>query len=279
MLAGTSCKSDNIFAIASGKGGVGKTFLAVSLCQAWAQMNMGIMLFDGDLGLANVDVQLGLQPTRDLGHVIGGDIELKDAITRFTEGKFDVIAGRSGSGSLSQISQQKLIGIRRDLQLMARPYDAIVIDLGAGVSRQNLFMASSAVKLFVVTTEEATSLTDAYVCIKLARKCGLNNIDIIVNMAEDEKSGLVTYQTLLKTCRRFMDGYEPQLAGIVRRDISVRNAIRRQESLLSCAPSSNAALDVQQIAARYTISVVESDLTPERQGFRQRSGLVQTAAP
>src|SRR3984957_7307959 len=94
---------NNLLAIASGKGGVGKTWLAVTLSHLFARSGRHVLLFDGDIGLANVDVQLGLTPQRDLSSVLSGRNTLKEAITHYTEGGFDIIAGRSGSASLATL--------------------------------------------------------------------------------------------------------------------------------------------------------------------------------
>src|SRR5580700_4785420 len=89
----------NMIAIASGKGGVGKTWFAITLCHALAKRGKDVLLFDGDLGLANVDIQLGLTPERDLGAVVEGSSNLSGAVKKYKEGGFDILAGRSGSGS------------------------------------------------------------------------------------------------------------------------------------------------------------------------------------
>src|ERR1700761_9627390 len=113
----------NMIAIASGKGGVGKTWFAITLCSALAKRGKHVLLFDGDLGLANVDIQLGLTPKHDLGHVIEGTATLPGAVTTYTEGGFDILAGRSGSGSLGILTTQKVSDLRNDLIALARGYD------------------------------------------------------------------------------------------------------------------------------------------------------------
>src|ERR1700719_1945126 len=103
-----SLQCRNMIAIASGKGGVGKTWFAITLCNALAKRGKHVLLFDGDLGLANVDIQLGITPERDLGGVIDGTVTLPGAVTKYAEGGFDILAGRSGSGSLGTLSAQKI---------------------------------------------------------------------------------------------------------------------------------------------------------------------------
>src|ERR1700733_11986836 len=159
-MAALQCR--NMLAIASGKGGVGKTWFSITLACALAKRKKRVLLFDGDLGLANVDIQLGLTPDRDLGAVIEGGSTLTAAVTKYKEGAFDILAGRSGSGSLAMLPSQKLFDLRNNLIDLARNYDYVLVDLGAGVDRPVRQMAGPAAVTYVVLTDEPTSLTDAY---------------------------------------------------------------------------------------------------------------------
>lgn len=240
----------NMVAVASGKGGVGKTWFSITLSHALAKQGKKTLLFDGDLGLANVDIQLGLTPDKDLGVVVDGQSSLQAAITRYPEGGFDILAGRSGSGSLATLSSQKLADMRADLIELAKQYDTVIIDLGAGVERPVRQMAGPAAFTYVVVTDEPTSLTDAYAFIKLGRAANPGaDLRIVVNMATNVSEGQKTYDTIRKACENFLH-YVPPLAGIIRRDNKVRDAIRAQTSILTRSPSSDAATDVQAIASQ-----------------------------
>lgn len=238
----------NLYAVASGKGGVGKTWFSITLCHTLAARNKRVLLFDGDLGLANIDIQLGLTPDKDLGAVIDGSATLAGAITRYPEGKFDILAGRSGSGNLATLPTQKLNGLRSDLIALAPRYDHVVIDLGAGVDRATRHMAGPTAISFVVVNDEPTSLTDAYAFIKLARSANPDaDLRVVVNMASNTNEGTRTYETIRKACETFLH-YTPQLAGIIRRDSKVRDAIRAQTPVLIRSPESEAAADVAALA-------------------------------
>lgn len=242
-------KGRNMIAVASGKGGVGKTWLSISLAHALAKGGDKTLLFDGDLGLANVDIQLGLVAEYDLGSVITGRVPLTQAIMPSDLG-FDVIAGRSGSGSLANIPLSRLQLIFDDLQLLSSQYDKVIIDLGAGVEKAVRLFAQNAGTLLVVCTDEPTSLTDAYAFIKIVSAENPHvDIKIVVNAVNSMKEGERTYATLLKACQGFLK-ISPDLGGIIRRDTRVRDAIRSQSSILNSYPNADASGDVLKIAAK-----------------------------
>jgi flagellar biosynthesis protein FlhG len=243
-------KGRNIIAIASGKGGVGKTWFAITLTHAISRRGQRTLLFDGDLGLANVDIQLGLMPRFDLGSVVAGKMTLNQAIMRYEAGGFDVLAGRSGSGSLANIPPSRLQILADDLALMAQKYDRVILDLGAGVEKSVRHLARSAGTIIVVTSDEPTSLTDAYAFIKVTamERPGVD-IRVIINAANSTREGERTYQTLQKACMGFLK-INPPLLGIVRRDMRVREAIRNQTPILTRHPNAEAALDVEGVADR-----------------------------
>ncbi len=246
--AETQSKGRNMIAIASGKGGVGKTWFAITLAHALAKAGKHPLLFDGDLGLANVDIQLGLMPKHDLGSVISGRLPLNQAATKFEDGGFDIIAGRSGSGNLSNLNTGRLQSLSDDLAMLSSVYDWVVLDLGAGVEHTVRYLAHNVGTCLVVTTDEPTALTDAYAFIKLTHMERPNlDLRVVVNMANSTREGERTYNTLLKACEGFLK-FSPPLAGVVRRDSKVRESIRNQTPILVRFPNSEAATDVSAIA-------------------------------
>jgi flagellar biosynthesis protein FlhG len=241
-------RAKNVIAIASGKGGVGKTWFSVSLAHALSKAGKRVLLFDGDLGLANVDVQLGLMPKRDLSDVIHGRLMMDRVVQTYEDGGFDIIAGRSGSASLSALPSQRLTLLREQLMTIAKDYDAVLIDLGAGVDRTVRMLSSTSSTTLLVSTDEPTSLTDAYAFIKLCHAAGLARaIQIVVNMAQTNTEGQKTYNTLLKACENFLK-IRPPMAGLIRRDNKVRDAIRAQTPILTRSPNTEAAQDIEAIA-------------------------------
>ena len=180
-----AARARNMITIASGKGGVGKTLLAICIAQAFSKASQTTLLFDGDFGLANVDIQLGLMPEHDLGSVITGRIAIDEAVTRFEDGGFDILAGKSGSGASAQLSKERLEMVRKALMGIAASYDRVVVDLGAGIHNDARMLAASSGTVLVIATDEPTSLTDAYAFIKVtnAQYPG-TDIRILVNMAQ-----------------------------------------------------------------------------------------------
>ncbi len=240
---------NNIIAIASGKGGVGKTWLAITLSHLFARSARNVLLFDGDIGLANVDVQLGLTPERDLRTVFEGKAKLSESITHY-QGGFDILAGRSGSTSMASVSLTRLSNIKEELIELSKNYDAVIIDLGAGIEQYVQFMASIAGRCIVVITDEPTSLTDAYAFIKLcATKLHNPNVQVIVNQAASQKEGEKTFAALEKACTSFL-GIAPKMLGIVRKDNKVKDSIRAQVSLIDKASHTLAATDAAAISIK-----------------------------
>jgi flagellar biosynthesis protein FlhG len=237
-----------VLAIASGKGGVGKTWFAITLAHALARQGVRVLLFDADLGLANVDIQLGLTPRQDLGGFIVGRATLGDVTLRHPDGGFDIIAGHSGSGALSAIDPAVLERMLAALHAEAVGYGTVLLDLGAGLDRTVRRMSAWADTLLVLATEEPTSLTDAYAVIKLyAADRPKGDVRVVVNQAATRPAGERTFATLERACQSFL-GRAPRLAGVIRRDDHVRDAIRRQTLLLSRHPASSAAADVEAVA-------------------------------
>jgi flagellar biosynthesis protein FlhG len=236
-----------LIAVASGKGGVGKTWLSVTLAHALARANARPLLFDGDLGLANVDVQLGLSSARDMAPLLRGEAVLADCVQPTAAG-FAVLAGRSGSGAFASLPDAVIDHLAASLAA-ARGYSHVLLDLGAGLDRTVRRMAALADLLLVVTTDEPTALTDAYAALKLARRDKpAGDRRVVVNMAASRAAGERTYATLAQASEKFL-GVRPKLAAIIRRDRLVPDAIRRQTPLLTRHPASQAAADVEDLAA------------------------------
>lgn len=246
-VARPAAQAGRVLAIASGKGGVGKTWFAITLSHALARQGLRVLLVDADLGLANVDVQLGFQPARDLSAVIAGAVAAEDAAIAHPAG-FSILAGRSGSGALAMLDPASLGAVLAMLPRLASRWDRVVVDLGAGLEAPQRRIAAAADTLLVVATEEPTSLTDAYAVLKLhARDRPGGDARIVVNLAGDAASGARTHTALARAAATFLKR-DVTLAGVIRRDAKVRDTIRHQAPLLTRHPGCIAARDVEAIA-------------------------------
>lgn len=245
----------SIIAVGSGKGGVGKTFMSITLASAFAQAGRRTLLVDGDLGLANVDVQLGIAPETDLAAVIAGWVELEDAVTPVDggsgDGGFDVLPGRSGSGALAELSTEEVARLAAGLSALALQYDQVVLDLGAGIESNCMRLARAADKVVMIVTDEPTSMTDAYAFIKVLKGYAPNVEQVVaINQAETRAAGQRTYEAIARACQTFL-GFRPALAGTVMRDEAVREAIRSQSTLITTNPSAQPIMDA--IAISHTL--------------------------
>lgn len=242
----------SIMAIASGKGGVGKSFVSTALAGALAKAGRRCLLVDGDLGLANVDVHLGIAPQTDLVAVMAGWVDLEDAVTHVSggvaRGGFDVLPGRSGSGALAELPNEEVARLAAGLTALALRYDHVLVDLAAGIEANVMRLARAADRTLVVVTDDPASMTDAYAFIKVMKGYapGVQPI-VLINQADNRQRGRQTYEAIAKACSTFL-GFRPPLAGIVTRDPKVRECLRCQTPIMDKFPTTQAALDVCQIA-------------------------------
>ncbi len=242
-----------VLAIASGKGGVGKTALTLALAQAFSARKARTLVVDADLGMANIDVQLGLNPKGDLSSVVAGCLSLEEAVSPAAggadkRGGFDVLAGASGSGALAGLDTGAVGRLAAGVTAASLSYERTLIDLAAGAERSTIRMAAAADDVVIVINDEPTSLTDAYAFIKTLRLRDEGAAPfVVVNNAPDADAARRAYAVLSRTCQSFL-GFTPPLAATVRRDAHIPDAIRAQMPLSQRHPDSKALKDIAGLA-------------------------------
>ncbi|HHY93013.1 MAG TPA: MinD/ParA family protein [Firmicutes bacterium] len=239
-------------AITSGKGGVGKTNFTVNLGLALREQGRTVTIFDADLGLANVDIILGIAPPYTLAHVARG--ERTFAEVAYETHNLKVVAGGSGIEELAELPAAELTRLVQEAAQLNS--DFFLIDTGAGISRHVISMALAAQEVVVVTTPEPPALTDAYALIKvLARRSPALTLHLVVNRVQSLSEGERVAQSFQRVVAEFLDTRVNHL-GSIPEDGAVRLSVSRQEPLLCSHPEAVAALQVRRIAARLTGAAV-----------------------
>jgi flagellar biosynthesis protein FlhG len=236
-----------VLAIASGKGGVGKTNLAVNLASRLASMGRRVLLLDADMGMANADVVANITPRANLAHVVAGRRRLDQVICE-GPGGFAFVPGASGlaeMANLRDIERARLMQLLREFE--AR-FDLILIDTGAGISPNVLSFVLAANEILVVTTPEPTAITDAYALIKsVMRKNDRARVSVLVNMARDRHEGKRVYERISAVCRRFLGRSLHDLGHVVH-DPRVAMAVRARTPFVLGEPDCPASVCVTRLA-------------------------------
>jgi flagellar biosynthesis protein FlhG len=237
-----------VIAVTGGKGGVGKTCVAVNLAGALSRAGRRVVLLDGDLGLANVDVFLGLSPRYTLAQVVSGERTL-DEILLATEQGFHVIPAASGVARLANLDAAAHLGLVQAFSALAQRLDVLVIDTAAGIAHSVTQFSQAAQHVLVVIRDEPASLTDAYALVKvLSRDHGVTRFRVVANMTRAPGSGAELFRRFERVTSRFLE-VVLEFVGEIPEDECVRRAIRGQRVVIEAFPSSPAARAFKKIAA------------------------------
>ena len=238
-----------VIAVASGKGGVGKTSVSVNLAAALVNAGQRTLLLDTDLGLANVDVMLGLSPRFTLADVFAGRCELADTLLEGPNGLM-VIPAASGKRHMTELTPQQHVGLVHAFSELDLEIDTMVVDNAAGIADGVLTFCQAAQDVVVVVCDEPASVTDAYALIKvLNRDCGVSRVQVLANQVHHAGEGPQLYKKLERVTARFLDVTLNYL-GAIPHDEWLRRAVQRQESVVNAFPSSPSALAFRDIARR-----------------------------
>jgi len=238
-----------VIAVTGGKGGVGKTTVTANLAVALAERGRAVTVLDADLGLANVDVMLGLQPRWNLGHVLAGERTLDEILVDGPRG-IRVVPASSGVRQMANLSALEHAGLIRAFSALEQRLDVLLVDTAAGLNDGVLTFVRAAHHALVVVCDEPASLTDSYALIKvLSREHGVGRFQVVASQTRTPGEGRELYQKLLRVCDRFLD-VALEYAGAVPHDEFVRRAIQRQAAVVEAFPGCLAAQAFKNLAAR-----------------------------
>ncbi len=237
-----------VISITSGKGGVGKTNISVNLAACLARDKKRVVLLDADLGLANVDIVLGMTPKYNLFHLFHEGAKLSDVLQDTPYG-FKILPASSGVSEMLNLDAGQKLSLLEAMDELEHSVDYLLVDTSAGISDSVLYFNLAAQERLVVLTPEPTSLTDAYALIKVMQQNhGVNDFKVLVNMAADEKSAKEMFSRLYKACDHFLSGISLGWAGFIPRDPNVRKAVINQRPFSVEFPDSPAALSMKKLA-------------------------------
>jgi flagellar biosynthesis protein FlhG len=250
-ISSGSAGSCRIVAITSGKGGVGKTNISVNFGLALARKGKRVLLMDADMGLANVDVMMGIIPPNTLFDVLTGKKQLSEIIIEGPLGLRLVASGSGGIQELAELTDVQRNRFLQDLLELQNREDVILIDTGAGLHRNVLAFVLAAEEVIVVTTPEPTALMDAYGMIKTIYREKKNPvISVVVNIASNPAEGEEAGRKLVVLSKRFLS-LEVNYIGSILRDMGMVRAVKEQNPILLSSPMSPAALGLTRIAETY----------------------------
>ncbi|GKU78644.1 MinD/ParA family protein [Paenibacillus sp. L3-i20] len=243
-------KETRVITVTSGKGGVGKSNFSLNFALSLQRLGKKVLVFDADIGMANIDVLMGRTSTYSLYHLLKQEKTIWDIVQNGPEG-LHYIAGGSGFRDLLELSEEQLNRFAAEIEKLHGEYDVILFDTGAGLSKETVKFITAAQETIVVTTPEPTSITDAYALIKMVKSMDMNVVfKLIVNRATDQREGKETADKISLVARRFLQSELPTL-GIVPDDSNVSKAVKRQVPFMIAFPDTEAATAVSRIAKQY----------------------------
>ncbi|MGF9695580.1 MULTISPECIES: MinD/ParA family protein [Paenibacillus] len=243
-------RSSKILTIASGKGGVGKSNFTLNFALALQTLGRKVLVFDADIGMANIDVLMGTTSPYNLYHLLYRQKSIQEIIQLGANG-LPYIAGGSGMKELFSLSDRDLEFFAEQVEMIAQEMDYVIFDTGAGLSRENMKFIGAADECMIITTPEPTSITDAYALVKVMH--GQENATpfrMIVNRVENEQESERVADKIAGVAKRFLQTDIP-LLGYVSEDPNVVKAVKRQVPYSLAYPQSKASRDIQRLALRY----------------------------
>jgi len=240
-----------VIAVTSGKGGVGKSNVVVNLGLALAKMGQKVLLIDADLGLANLDILLGLSPRFTIHDLLSLRRNLSEVMVEGPEG-IKILPASSGIPELADLDKHQKMFLLTELDDYLENIDVVLIDTGAGISKNVLFFNVAAQERIVVANNEPTSITDAYALIKvLASQYGEKHYNLLVNDLTKPHDGEMVYRTLLRVTERFLGrGISLEYLGVIPHDEAIPRAVLKQQPVLTLFPQAKVSRSFSSLAKR-----------------------------
>ena len=238
-----------VITIASGKGGVGKTNVTVNLALALSHLGKQVTILDADLGLANIDVMLGLHSNKNLSHVMNGDCDLEEILLEGPNG-IKIIPASSGVKNMAEMSAAEHAGLVSAFSQLSHDIDILLIDTAAGISDSVTSFSRAAQEVLIVVCDEPASITDAYALIKLlSKEQGIFKFHILANMVDGPQQGREVYAKLSKVSNSFLD-VALEYLGHVPQDEHLQKAVKRQKAVVEAFPRSRSAQAFQTLSKK-----------------------------
>lgn len=250
IFEGEAYNSPMVLSVTSGKGGVGKTSIVVNMAILLAQKGKKVLVLDADLGLANVDVMLGLTPKLTIKHVLDGDCPLEDIVIEGPCG-IKIIPASSGIQELADLQPEQQITLMNALDYFDHDLDYMIVDTGAGISRNVMYFNAAAQRIVVVATAEPTSITDAYALIKVMRlQYGIKRFYLIINNVTSKSEGDQVAEKLTFVCERFLGDVTLDMLGSIPHDKNIPECIKVQKAFVRVHEQTEATKRLARIAGR-----------------------------
>src|SRR5690554_231282 len=238
-----------VIAVSGGKGGVGKSNVSINLALALAEQGRRVVLLDADLGLANIDILLGISAKHTIEDVLAGVCSLRDVLVT-GPGGIKIVPASSGTQRMANLGLQEHAGLIAAFSEISDELDVLIIDTAAGISEGVMSFIRAAQEVLVVVTDEPTSITDAYAQIKLLnRDYGLFRFRVVANMVKTEQDGRLLFAKLAKVTDRFLD-VALQYVGSIPFDEHVKKAVQKQRPVLEAYPRAKASLAFKALAQK-----------------------------
>jgi len=238
-----------VIAVSGGKGGVGKSNISINLSVALAELRRRVVLMDADLGLANIDVLLGLRADKTLADVLSGEVSLRDVLLP-GPGGIRIVPASSGISQMAALGPHEHASLIHAFSELAEQMDVLIIDTAAGISETVVSFVRASHEVLVVVCDEPSSITDAYALIKiLAKEHGVQRFRIVANMTRNPQEGRNMFNKLNSACERFLE-VSLQYTGNIPFDENVRKSVKKQKSLMEFSPQSKAAQAIRVLAKK-----------------------------